>query len=233
MEIMRRSSQTALIAACILLTVACAGDPNRRAKIGAATGAVVGAVIGDQVSDGKGKYYGAAVGAVAGAAVGHHMDKQQEELEKQLAEEARRKELSIVRMSEETVKVGIASDVSFDVNSAEIKFNARQTYEKVAGVLKNYPQSIIHVVGHTDSDGTDQHNQGLSERRASAVANLLASNGVPSSRIRTEGRGEREPVASNSTASGKSKNRRVDVVIKAIVEGREQDAERPPGNLGT
>lgn len=233
MEIMRRSSQTALIAACILLTVACAGDPNRRAKIGAATGAVVGAVIGDQVSDGKGKYYGAAVGAVAGAAVGHHMDKQQEELEQQLAEEARRKELSIVRMSEETVKVGIASDVSFDVNSAEIKFDARRTYEKVASVLKNYPQSIIHVVGHTDSDGTDQHNQGLSERRASAVASLLASNGVPSSRIRTEGRGEREPVASNSTASGKSKNRRVDVVIKAIVEGREQDAERPPGNLGT
>lgn len=233
MEIIWRSSQTALIAACILLTVACAGDPNRRAKIGAATGAVVGAVIGDQVSDGKGKYYGAAVGAVAGAAVGHQMDKQQEALQKQLAEETRRKELSIVRMSEDTLRVGIASDVSFDVDSAEIKFNARQTYDKIAGVLKDYPASIIHVVGHTDSDGTDQHNQGLSERRASAVASLLASNGVPSSRLRTEGRGEREPIASNSTAEGKRRNRRVDIVIKTVVEGREQDAERPPPHLGS
>lgn len=234
MNAIQRLTETLLIAACVATIAGCAGDPNRRAKIGAVTGAVVGAAVGEAASDsGKGKYYGAAVGAVAGAAVGHHMDKQQEELERQLAEEARRKELSVVRMSEETVKVGIASDVSFDVDSAEIKFNARQTYEKVAGVLKNYPQSIIHVVGHTDSDGTDQHNQGLSERRASAVANLLASNGVPSSRIRTEGRGEREPAASNSTAAGKARNRRVDVVIKAIVEGREQEAERPPGYLGT
>lgn len=233
MEIIRRTSQTLLIAACALATIACAGDPNRRAKIGAATGAVVGAVIGDQVDDdGKGKYYGAAVGAVAGAAVGHQMDKQQEELERQLAEEARRKELTIERTAEDTVRLDISSDASFDVNSAEIKSYARPTYVKIAGVLKTYPQSIIHVVGHTDSDGTDQHNQGLSERRASAVANLLTGQGVPSSRLRTEGRGEREPLASNSTAEGKRRNRRVDIVIKTIVEGREQDAERPPGNLG-
>lgn len=221
-----------LMAVCVLGLIACAGDPNRRAKIGAATGAVAGAVIGDQVSDGKGKYYGAVVGAVAGAAVGHHMDKQQEELERQLAEETRRKELSVARTAEDTVRVDISSDASFDVNSAVIKSNARQTYVKIAGVLKTYPESIIHVVGHTDSDGTDQHNQGLSERRASAVASLLTGEGVPGSRIRTEGRGKREPVASNSTAEGKRRNRRVDIVIKTVVEGREQDAERPPGYLG-
>jgi outer membrane protein OmpA-like peptidoglycan-associated protein len=160
------------------------------------------------------------------------MDKQQEELEQQLAEEARRKELSIARMAEDTVRVDISSDASFDVDSAVIKYNARQTYVKIAGVLKTYPESIIHVVGHTDSDGTDQHNQGLSERRASAVASLLTGEGVSGSRIRTEGRGEREPVASNSTAEGKRRNRRVDIVIKTVVEGREQDAERPPGYLG-
>jgi len=221
-----------LVLGLAITVVSCAGDPNRRAKIGAATGAVAGAVIGDQVSDGKGKYYGAVVGAVAGAAVGHHMDKQQEELEQQLAEEARRKELSIARMAEDTVRVDISSDASFDVDSAVIKYNARQTYVKIAGVLKTYPESIIHVVGHTDSDGTDQHNQGLSERRASAVASLLTGEGVSGSRIRTEGRGEREPVASNSTAEGKRRNRRVDIVIKTVVEGREQDAERPPGYLG-
>jgi outer membrane protein OmpA-like peptidoglycan-associated protein len=222
-----------LMAVCVLSLIACAGDPNRRTKIGAATGAVVGAVIGDQISDGKGKYYGAVVGAVAGGAVGNYMDKQQEKLEQDLAKEAARNELSIVRMSEDTLKVGIASDVSFDVNSAEIKLNARQTYDKIAAVLKDYDKTVIHVVGHTDSDGTDQHNQGLSERRGQAVSSLLANNGVPSTRLRTEGRGEREPIASNATADGKRRNRRVDIVIKTVVEGREQDAERSPPNLGS
>jgi outer membrane protein OmpA-like peptidoglycan-associated protein len=215
-----------------LSAAACADDPHRRAKIGAATGAVAGAVIGDQISDGKGKYYGAVVGAVAGAAVGNYMDKQHAEMQRQLAQEAARNELSIVRMSEDTLRVGIASDASFDVNSAEIRFSARQTYDKIAAVLKNYDKTVIHVVGHTDSDGSDAHNQGLSERRADAVAGLLADSGVPSARMRTEGRGEREPVASNTTADGRRRNRRVDIVIKTVVEGREQDAERPPPYLG-
>lgn len=222
-----------LLAACLLGLVACAGDPNRRAKIGAATGAVIGAAVGNKVDKGQGKYVGAVVGAIAGGAVGHYMDEQEKKLQKDLAQEAARNELSIVRMSDDTLKVGIASDVSFDVNSAEIKFNARQTYDKIATVLKDYDKTIIHVVGHTDSDGTDQHNQGLSERRAAAVANLLANNGVPSSRVRIEGRGEREPIATNSTAEGKRRNRRVDIVIKTVVEGREQDAERSPPYLGS
>lgn len=218
----------------VLLTTACAtDDPHKRAKTGAGIGAVIGAIVGHQANDGKGKYVGAAVGALAGAAVGNYMDKQQADLEKELAKEAARKELSIVRMSDGSLRVGIASDVSFDVNSAEIKFNARATYEKIAGVLKSYDKTIIHVVGHTDSDGTDQYNQSLSERRADAVATLLASNGVPTARVRTEGRGEREPIASNSTADGKRRNRRVDIVIKAIVEGNESDAEAPPPNLGS
>ncbi|MGH8453430.1 MAG: OmpA family protein, partial [Nevskiales bacterium] len=180
-----------------------------------------------------GKYVGAVAGAIAGGAVGHYMDEQQEKLQKDLAQEAARNELSIVRMSEDTLKVGVASDVSFDVNSAEIKLNARQTYDKIAAVLKDYDKTVIHVVGHTDSDGTDQHNQGLSERRGEAVANLLANDSVPSARLRTEGRGEREPIAGNATADGKRKNRRVDIVIKTVVEGREQDAERSPPNLGS
>jgi outer membrane protein OmpA-like peptidoglycan-associated protein len=222
-----------LIPACALILAGCAGDPNRRAKIGAATGAVIGAAIGNEIDKGQGKYVGAVVGAIAGGAVGHYMDEQQKQLEKDLAKEAARNELSITRMSEDTLRVGIASDVSFDVGSAEIKLNARQTYEKIAAVLKDYDKTIIHVVGHTDSDGSDAYNQALSERRGEAVANLLANNGVPSSRLRTEGRGEREPIASNATAEGKRRNRRVDIVIKTVVEGREQDAERAPPYLGS
>jgi outer membrane protein OmpA-like peptidoglycan-associated protein len=222
-----------LIPACALILAGCAGDPNRRAKIGAATGAVIGAAVGNEIDEGQGKYVGAVVGAIAGGAVGHYMDEQQKQLEKDLAKEAARNELSITRMSEDTRRVGIASDVSFDVGSAEIKLNARQTYDKIATVLKGYDKTIIHVVGHTDSDGSDQYNQALSERRGEAVANLLANDGVPSSRLRTEGRGEREPIASNTTADGKRRNRRVDIVIKTVVEGREQDAERAPPYLGS
>ncbi len=228
-----KSINIILLSLCVLSVTACAGDPNRRAKIGAATGAVIGAAVGSKVDRGQGKYVGAVVGAIAGGAVGHYMDEQEKQLQKDLAKEAARNELSIVRMSDDTLKVGVASDISFDVNSAEIKFNARQTYDKIAAVLKDYDKTIIHVVGHTDSDGSDQHNQALSERRAEAVANLLANNGVPSSRVRIEGRGEREPVASNATPEGKRKNRRVDIVIKTVVEGREQDAERKPPYLGT
>jgi outer membrane protein OmpA-like peptidoglycan-associated protein len=228
-----RHTTIILVSAAALALAACADDPNRRAKIGAATGAVIGAAVGNQVDEGQGKYVGAVVGAIAGGAVGHYMDEQQKKLEKDLAREAARNELSIVRMSEDTLRVGLASDVSFDVDSAEIKLNARQTYDKIASVLKDYDKTIVHVVGHTDSDGSDQHNQGLSERRGEAVANLLANDGVPSSRLRTEGRGEREPIASNATADGKRRNRRVDIVIRTIVEGREQDAERPPPYLGS
>ncbi|MGH8453257.1 MAG: glycine zipper domain-containing protein, partial [Nevskiales bacterium] len=134
-----------LISACVAGIAACADDPNRRAKIGAATGAVIGAAVGNQVDKGQGKYVGAVVGAIAGGAVGHYMDEQQKKLQKELAQEAARNELSIVRMSEDTLKVGVASDVSFDVDSAEIKLNARQTYDKIASVLKDYDKTIIHV----------------------------------------------------------------------------------------
>jgi outer membrane protein OmpA-like peptidoglycan-associated protein len=230
---MKLSKTLIILTAATLIAGCAADDKHRRAKTGAGIGAIVGGILGHQADGDKGKYVGAAVGAIAGAAVGDYMDEQHAEMQKELAREAARNELSITRMSDGSLRVGVASDVSFDVDSAEIKFNARQTYEKIAGVLKTYGKTIIHVVGHTDSDGSDQHNQGLSERRADSVANLLANSGVKTERLRTEGRGEREPVASNSTAAGKAKNRRVDIVIKPIVEGNESAAEAPPPYLGS
>ena len=223
-----------VVAALVVGVAGCAGDPNQRTKIGAGTGAVVGAVLGNQVSHAKGApIVGAVVGALAGGAVGRYMDNQQRELEKQLAEEAQRNELQIVRIAGDALKIGIASDVSFDVNSATLKPEALNTYAKIAGILKSYDKTVIHVVGHTDSTGSADYNQGLSERRASSVSSYIAQNGVPASRMREEGRGLREPIADNGNPDGRTKNRRVDIVLKPVVEGNEQAAWTPPPYLGS
>lgn len=224
-----------VICAAVVATLGgCAtDDPNRRAKTGAAVGAVAGAVIGSQVSHARGApIVGAVVGAIAGGAVGNYMDKQKAELERQLAEEAARQELAITQLSDGSLKIGIASDVSFDVDSAQIKPDALSTYAKIANVLKTYDKTVIHVVGHTDSTGSDTYNQSLSERRSASVASYMGGQGLPGTRVRQEGRGEREPLASNSTADGRRKNRRVDIVIKPVVEGQEQQAWTPPPYLG-
>jgi outer membrane protein OmpA-like peptidoglycan-associated protein len=227
-------ARSLVVASLVVGIAGCADDPNQRAKIGAGTGAIVGAVIGNQVSHKKGApVLGAVVGALAGGAVGHYMDNQQRELEKQLAEEAQRNELQIVRIAGDALKIGIASDVSFDVNSATMKPEALNTYAKIANILKTYDKTVIHVVGHTDSTGSADYNQGLSERRASSVSSYIEQNGVPASRVREEGRGLREPIADNGTPEGRSKNRRVDIVLKPVVEGNEQAAWTPPPYLGS
>lgn len=221
------------VATTVLVSGCAADDPNRRAKTGAAIGALVGGVAGHQVDGDKGRYVGAAVGALAGFAVGNYQDKQAAELERELAAEQARGELNITKLSGNALKVGIASDATFDFDSAAIKSSAQATYAKIASVLKDYDKTIIHVVGHTDSTGTDAYNQTLSERRASAVASALTANGLNSARLLTEGRGESEPIADNSTKEGQRRNRRVDIVIKPIIEGQEQQAYTPPPYLGS
>ncbi|QHS09938.1 OmpA family protein [Sinimarinibacterium sp. NLF-5-8] len=225
------------IAACVTLALtlsACAtDDPNRRAKTGALIGAVAGGVLGKQVSGARGApIVGAAIGAIAGGAVGGYMDKQAAELKRQLAAEQARQELNITQLSDGSLKIGIASDVSFDVDSAQLKSAALNTYAKIAQVLQTYDMTVIHIIGHTDSTGSDQYNQGLSERRAASVASYMGAQGLSMQRVRQEGRGESQPIADNNTVDGRTRNRRVDIVIKPVVEGREQEAWTPPPYLG-
>ena len=222
-----------LVAVAIVGLAGCANDPNQRAKIGGGVGAVVGAVIGNSVSDARGApIVGAVVGAIAGGAVGNYMDKQQRELEAQLAEEARNNELQIVRLSDNALKIGIASDVSFDLGSATLKPDALATYGKIASILKTYDKTVIHVVGHTDASGSSESNQSLSVNRAASVGSYIAQNGVPATRVREEGRGEREMLVRTADGVKEARNRRVDIVLKAVVEGNEQAAWTPPPYLG-
>lgn len=213
--------------ALIFSLTACEGmTKDERTAAGAAVGAVVGAVVGHQVDDDKGRYVGAVVGALAGGAAGRYMDEQQNEFEQLLRDEQARGDLKIVRIAEDAVLIGLASSASFDTASSSIKPNATDTYNSIANVLKKYPKTIVHVLGHTDSRGTDEYNQQLSERRAGSVTQFMTSSGVSSNRLIAQGRGETEPRDTNDTEAGRAANRRVDIIVRAIVEGEENKASQ-------
>jgi outer membrane protein OmpA-like peptidoglycan-associated protein len=195
----------ALLALGLLLPAGCGSHAATGAAVGAAVGAATGAVVGNQSGHAK---EGAVIGAVAGGAlggvVGARMDRQAEELA-QVAETQR---------TERGVIVTLSSDkIQFDFNSSVVKIDSRQTLVELADVLTKYPEDVIIVAGHTDSDGKDEYNLRLSEMRAQAVVDILAANGVPIASIQAHGYGETQPVASNDTAEGKTLNRRVELSI--------------------
>ncbi|HEC73188.1 MAG TPA: OmpA family protein [Methylophaga aminisulfidivorans] len=207
-----------------------ANDPNQKTKTGAAIGAAAGALVGYAINDegAGGALAGAAVGALAGGGVGRYMDNQQKEMEAALADERARNDLKIQQLENETLKIDIASEVSFGFDSAGIKPAFVSTLDKVAAILQRYPNTIIHVVGHTDSVGAAAYNMQLSERRAESVVDYFINHGVSSDRLFASGRGESEPRASNDTEAGRQLNRRVEIFVKPVVEGQESEAYKTP-----
>ena len=190
-------------------------DPHAKAKkgavIGAVSGAIVGAVIGNnrgQHSAKRGAVAGTLAGAAAGAIVGAMMDKQEREL-RQI------EGVNVQRVDEDELKVTVGNDVLFDFNSAGLRSASRQSLREMADVFEKYPNTTIKVQGHTDSVGSASYNERLSERRADSVASYLESLGVRGSRINAVGYGESSPRSSNSTASGRQLNRRVEIHINA------------------
>jgi outer membrane protein OmpA-like peptidoglycan-associated protein len=222
--------QLPLIAfACTIVLTGCAtDDPHKRAKTGAAIGAVTGAVIGHQVDHGSGRYVGAMIGAIAGAGVGHYMDKQQAEFEKELKAERDAHQMEIERLQDDTLKLTVDSEVSFDFDRYDIKPAFKPSLQKLATLVNKYDRTVVHIIGHTDSIGSNEYNQLLSERRAESVANFLAYEGVSRVRLHTEGRGEYEPRDTNDTEAGRQLNRRVEIFIKPVVQGQEQKAHESP-----
>jgi len=196
-------------------------DPNRKTKenaaIGATLGAIAGAVIGHQQDHSGGALRGALIGAAAGGAlgagVGVYMDKQQAAFDQELASEKQANQIEVERLKNENLKITMNSEVSFDYNSAELQPAFRRTLDKVADILNRYTRSTVRITGHTDSRGSAEYNQRLSEQRAKAVAWYLADAGVDSRRVITEGRGEAQPRASNETEAGQQLNRRVEMLI--------------------
>ncbi|HSD68031.1 MAG TPA: OmpA family protein [Woeseiaceae bacterium] len=179
------------------------------AMIGAAAGAVVGLISGDDaVERRQHAMIGAGVGALAGGAIGHYQDKQEAELRAELQGTG----VSVTRIGD-NITLNMPGNVTFATNSSDLSPAFFDVLTSVSKVLKEYDQTVVEVAGHTDSTGTDEYNQALSERRASSVAQFLQTQGVISQRLITVGVGETRPVADNGTADGRQANRRVEITM--------------------
>jgi outer membrane protein OmpA-like peptidoglycan-associated protein len=221
MRIFQKLPAILTLAALLPLGVAgCASRTARGAAIGAAGGAAVGALIGKAAgSTAKGAIIGAAVGGVGGAIIGRQMDKQAEELAKDIPG-------AKVERVGEGILVTFESGILFDFDSDALQPAARENLRNLAASLDEYPRTSVLLVGHTDAIGADSYNQGLSQRRASTAASFLTSQGVSRSRTEAAGRGEMEPVASNDSEGGRQQNRRVEVAIFANEDYRNEVAQR-------
>lgn len=182
---------------------------DKGALIGAGAGAVVGGVIGDKAGNtAVGAILGAVVGGAAGAYIGNYMDKQAEEIERDL-EGAR------VERVGEGIKITFDSGILFDVNSSSLRLEARANLSKLAGILNKYEDTEVLVEGHTDATGSNDHNLDLSMRRAQSVSNYMSTLAVAANRFRIMGYGEDQPIAPNETVEGRQANRRVEIAIFA------------------
>lgn len=189
---------------------------EKGAAIGAGGGGVIGAFIGKAAGNtALGAIIGGAVGGTAGALIGHKMDKQAAEIKQTVPG-------ATVTREGEGIVVKFDSGILFDIDKTAVKPDAQTSLRKLSTSLQNNPQTNILVIGHTDSTGTASHNMDLSIRRASAVKSYLVSNGVAGGRLTTQGKGETEPVAPNSTADGRAQNRRVEIVIVANDQMKQQ-----------
>jgi outer membrane protein OmpA-like peptidoglycan-associated protein len=212
-------------AALAVLLTGCAAINTQKEKgavIGAAAGAAVGGVIGNQTgSTARGAIIGAAVGGAAGAIIGHQMDQKAKEITASVPG------ATVTRVGEGLV-VTFDSGILFDFNSDALKPEARTNLDNLAANLASFGDAKLVLVGHTDSVGTAQYNQSLSERRARSVGNYLILKGVPSARVEVTGRGESEPVQSNDTDAGRAANRRVEVAVFAGAQMK-ADAKKQAG----
>ena len=223
---------TASLAAVSLLTVsACVTDPNTgerkgpRTVLGGAGGAVAGGLLGGLIGGKTGRIIGAAAGGIGGGVTGYKMDQQIKELEEQTAGTG-------VDVSEtdggEAILVNLPDGVTFSTGSYTISPGFRDLLDRVAGSLRQYPNSLIDVYGHTDTTGSATTNQRLSEQRAQAVANYLISQGVSSSRVRWMGFGETRLKVSTGDNVNEPLNRRVEIKIVPF-DQRDIDAAQSQG----
>jgi outer membrane protein OmpA-like peptidoglycan-associated protein len=218
---MKRETRLLRAGAALLAIAAtsCAswGKQEKGAVIGAAGGAVLGGAIGHATgSTARGAIIGAVVGGAAGAIIGRRMDRQAEELAKELPPGAQ------VSRVGEGIAVTFPDGILFPFDSASLRPEARDNLRSLAESLRDNARTDVLIVGHTDSTGRPGYNQGLSERRARSAADFLAGQGVARGRLRTEGRGESEPIASNESEADRQRNRRVEVAIYANEEWREE-----------
>jgi outer membrane protein OmpA-like peptidoglycan-associated protein len=204
-----------LMLASIPITYSCnASRQTKGAVIGATVGGATGAILSKD-NRAVGIIIGAAVGGVAGGLIGRYMDKQAEDIADDLGNDA-----TVTRVGEGIV-VSFDSGLLFDFDSDALRSETKSNLQKLAGSLKEYDDTEVNVLGHTDSIGSSSYNKGLSARRASSVETYLINQGVTGTRVHPMGYGESDPVSDNDTETGRQLNRRVEIVIVANDELKE------------
>ncbi|MES2700746.1 MAG: OmpA family protein [Pseudomonadota bacterium] len=211
---------SAVAAASLIALGGCVTDPNTgertvsRTAIGGVGGAGLGYLLGGLIGGKTARIVGAGIGGAAGGYVGYRMDEQIRQLDEVTAGTG-------VDVSQTPNGDGILvnlPDVTFAVDSTTISPAMRDVLDRVAQSMIQYPNSLVDVMGHTDSTGSDQYNLDLSRRRAEAVSNFLVSRGVSRARLESIGYGEQYPIADNTTESGRAQNRRVEIRITPVTQ---------------
>jgi outer membrane protein OmpA-like peptidoglycan-associated protein len=207
-----------IMCAAALMLAACTTDPftgeekPSNTVVGAGTGAIVGGVAGAILGGGAGgrraALIGAGLGLLAGGSIGAYMDNQESKLRNRLAGTG----VSVTRQGDSII-LNMPSNITFDTAQSQLKPQFYPTLNSVAVVFQEYKQTLINVVGHTDSDGNANYNYDLSRQRAAAVAQYLSAQQLNPNRFSVEGHGASDPIASNATVSGKAQNRRVEITI--------------------
>ena len=200
---------TFLLSGCAMQT-----NTQKGTAYGAAGGALAGALLGQAIGrDSEATLWGAAIGAAvgggAGAGVGRMMDNQERDMRQALAAS----EAASVRREGNLLAVVLKGDLTFDTDSTTVKPGLHKELDRIANVMIEYPQTLIRVEGHTDSVGSETHNDDLSERRAGNVRNLLVQRGIDFNKLEVIGYGESMPVANNQTEAGRQMNRRVEIKV--------------------
>lgn len=208
---MKKILTTIIITGLALMMISCAGTTNQESRtkegvlVGAGLGAILGQVIGkDTQGTLIGAGIGAAIGGIAGNQIGAYMDRQEQALRNAVAAS----DAASVQRSQNVLTATFNSSTFFDYDSSILKPGAYTEIDRVARVLRDFPQTRIRVEGHTDAKGSAEYNMQLSQRRAQAVTNALIQRGVDPMRMETIGFGESQPISSNDAT-----NRRVNIVI--------------------
>ena len=211
----RSMATVASLTLVALVLAACAdmSDTQRRTATGAGIGSAVGAVIGGSQAGGKGVRNGALIGgAVAG--LGTYIWSSRMEAQKRAMEESTQGTgVQVTQTKENLLQLDIPSDISFDVNKADVRPDFRPILDRFAQTLVQNPAATVQIIGHTDSTGNDSINNPLSVNRAASTRDYLVQHGVGIGRIQIDGRGARDPVADNGTAAGRAQNRRVEIYV--------------------
>ena len=209
-----KSRSVVLAVAAAALAVSGCADMNfgnlsqtqRGTAVGAGVGAVAGAAVG---RDARGAAIGAGLGALGGYVWSRQMQDKKQAMERATVGTG----VAVTQTQDNQLKLNIPSDISFDTGRADVRSNFRPILDQFASGLANQPNTEVRIIGHTDNTGSDATNDPLSIQRAQATRDYLSGRGIDANRVQIAGRGEREPIADNSSEAGRARNRRVEIYL--------------------